>query len=44
MATKKQAKSTKIPAEQRKSKVGYRQPPEEHQYKPGEISSGLRIM
>jgi hypothetical protein len=29
-------KSKKVPTEQRKSKVGYKNPPEEHQFKPGE--------
>ena len=37
MAKKKtKTKSKKIPAEQRKSKVGYKNPPKECQYKPGE--------
>jgi len=36
MIKKKAAKKRKIPAAQRKSKVGYKKPPEEHQFKPGE--------
>ena len=36
MATNKQAKSTNIPTKQGKSKVGYKQPPEEHQFQPGQ--------
>jgi len=33
---KKSARGKKIPAAQRKSKVGYKKPPEETQFKPGE--------
>lgn len=36
MATNKQTKSTNIPTKQGKSKVGYKQPPEEHQFQPGQ--------
>lgn len=33
---KKRTKNKKIPAKQGKSKVGYREPPEEHQFQPGQ--------
>ncbi len=33
---KKSTREAKIAAAQRKSKVGYKKPPEEHQFKPGE--------
>ncbi|MFC1637314.1 hypothetical protein ACFL5Z_21040 [Planctomycetota bacterium] len=33
---KKTTRNKKIPAKQGKSKVGYKKPPDEHQYKPGE--------
>lgn len=36
MAKTKTTNRRKIPAEQRKAKVGYKSPPEEHQFKPGE--------
>ena len=36
MAKKKTAKSKRVVAEQRKSKVGYKNPPEEAKWKPGE--------
>lgn len=36
MVKKKQAKGKKIPAKQGKSQVGYKNPPKEHQFKPGE--------
>lgn len=36
MATKKQAKSTKIAVQQGISKVGYKKPPKEHQFQPGQ--------
>jgi hypothetical protein len=36
MVRKKQDKSKKIPAAQGKSGVGYKKPPKEHQFKPGQ--------
>ncbi|MHC4355074.1 MAG: DUF5681 domain-containing protein [Planctomycetota bacterium] len=36
MATKKKVRRKKIPVQQGKSKVGYKKPPEETQFKPGQ--------
>jgi hypothetical protein len=36
MAKKRRTKNTKVPAAQGKSQVGYKSPPEEHQFKPGQ--------
>jgi hypothetical protein len=36
MAKKKTLKTKKVPAEQGKSEVGYKKPPKEHQFKPGQ--------